>query len=148
MKVIDPKNTHKVKFVYYDLEGNIAVESTWALKEGEYYRIKNIPFFAPNIAFNDLIKAEHDGEEIFFEELIGPSGNSTIQIVLFDLEKFEQVTNDLMKLGCDWEGSNFKNYISVDVPHSINYAPIRKYLQNGSVKKWFDFKEACLSHKE
>ncbi len=148
MKIVDTKNNYKVKLVYNDFEGKLSTESVWAAKENDYYRIKNVPFFAPNIAYNDLISVEHDNDEMFFDELIEPSGNSTIQIVIFDLDKFNQITSDLTKLGCDWEGSHLKNYISVDVPFSIKYASIKEYLEKGCLEKWFDYKEACLSHKE
>ena len=72
-----------MKLVYHDLEGKLAIESIWAEKEGQYYRVKNIPFFAPNVAYNDLISVEADHDELFFDHLIKPSGHSTIQIIFF-----------------------------------------------------------------
>ena len=77
-------NNIKVNFYYYDLEGQLVIESVWANKEKNYYRIKNIPFFAPSIAYDDLISVEKDGNELFFDNIIKPSGNSTIQIVFFN----------------------------------------------------------------
>ena len=71
----------KIKFVYYDLEDNLAVESVWALREGNYFRIKNIPFFAPNISYDDLISVEEDEEELFFEDIIETSGVADISPV-------------------------------------------------------------------
>ncbi len=138
---------YKIKLVYHDLEGNLAVEGVWATKEGEYYRMKNVPFFAPNLAYNDLICVEDDEGELFFDSLIEPSGHTTIQIVFFNLEFFKQVTEDLTKFNCDWEGSHLKGYISVDVPKFVNYSEVRKYLKRKSKENILDFKEACLAHK-
>ncbi len=74
----------KVNFVYYDLDEELATESVWAEKENKYYRIKNIPSFAPNISYDDLISVEEDEDELFFDEIIKTSGNSTVQIIIYD----------------------------------------------------------------
>jgi hypothetical protein len=137
---------YRIKLVYYDLEGNLATEGIWAAKEGEYYRIKNAPFFAPNLAYNDLISVEDDEGELFFDSLIEPSGHTNLQIVFFKPEFVDQVTNDLTKFNCDWEGSHVKEYISVDVPHTVEYSKVRKYLNQKCEEEILDFKEACLAH--
>ncbi len=137
----------KVKFVYYDLEDNLAVESVWAIKEGDYYRIKNIPFFAPNIAYDDLISVEDDEGELFYDDTIEESGNSTVQIIIYDENNVKVVTEELEKLGCEWEGSHLKTYISVNIPKEIEYNPIKIYLQYGRENQIFDYQEACLAHQ-
>lgn len=131
--------------VYYDVEGNLATEGVWAAKEGEYYRVKNVPFFAPNLAYKDLISVEEDEGEFFFDSLIEPSGHSTIQIIFFKPEYFKQATKDLIKFNCDLEGSHLKEYISVDVPKAVDYSEVRKYLDCKSEEKILDLKEACLA---
>ncbi len=148
MKIPTTENSYKVKLVYYDLEGNLAIESVWASKEKEYYRIKNIPFFAPNISYDDLISVEDDENELFFDELIEQSGNSTVQIVFFDISTFDNVISKLVDLGCEWEGSHLKNYISVNVPCMVNYHPINSFLLRSRENKILDFKEACLVHQK
>ena len=60
----------KIKVVYHDQENNLAIESLWATKEGGSYRIKNIPFFSNNLSFNDLVKAELDGDLLYFDEIV------------------------------------------------------------------------------
>lgn len=138
---------YKIKLVYHDLEGNLATEGVWAAKEGEYYRVKNVPFFAPNLAYNDLISVEEDEGELFFDSLIEPSGHTTVQIVFFKPEYFEQVTDDLTKFNCDWEGSHLKECISVDIPKTVDYSEVRKYLNRKSEEEILDFREACLAHE-
>ncbi|QRE04063.1 DUF4265 domain-containing protein [Flavobacterium psychrophilum] len=136
----------KVNFDYYDLEENLAVESVWALKEKDYYRIKNIPFFAPNIAYDDLISVEEDEEELFFDDIIEASGNSTLQIVFFSEEDIKTVTNKLESFLCGWEGSHLKKYISVNVPKEVDYHVVKDYLNSMLDKNKLDYKEACLAH--
>jgi hypothetical protein len=146
MKKIDEKIDKKIKIVYSDLEGNIATESIWAQKEKEYYRIKNIPFFAPNISYNDLISVEKDNDELFFDELIETSGHTTLQMVIYNEDDIIEITNDLIQLNCDWEGSHIKTYISVDVPKETNYRKVKDYLDNKRSINKLDYKESCLAH--
>jgi Domain of unknown function (DUF4265) len=140
------KNETKIKLTYYDLEGNIAIESVWAEREGEFYRIKNSPFFAPNISYNDLVRVEIDEGELYFDELIKPSGHSTIHIIIYEMSNFNQIIMDIEKLNCSWEGSHLDNYISVDVPSEVDYSKLKNYLENKSKEGKIGFKEACLAH--
>jgi len=137
----------KIKFVYYDLEGELAIESVWASKNGEYYKIKNIPFFAPNIAYDDIISVEHDNGELFFDEIIKESGNSTVQIIIFNENDIEETTKKIESFECGWEGSHLKGYISVNVPCKILYTPFKIFLKDQSEKGVLDYKEACLAHE-
>ena len=136
----------KIKFVYYDLEDNLAVESVWALREGNYFRIKNIPFFAPNISYDDLISVEKDEEELFFEDIIETSGNSTLQIIIYNKNDIADITKTIEYLGCGWEGSHLEGYISVNVPKEVDYANVREYLDKMLGMEKLDYKEACLAH--
>lgn len=146
MEARNKEGDYKIKLVYYDLENNLSVENVWAAKEGDNYRVKNIPFFAPNLAYNDLISVEDDNGELFFDSLIEASGHSTIQIIFFDLQYFDKITNELVKLNCSWEGSHLKEYISVDVPKETDYSIVKRYLKEQREGKRIDFQEASLSH--
>lgn len=137
----------KIKLVYYNQVGNIDVESVWSKKEGEFYRIKNIPFFASNLSYNDLVKVDEEDGELFFDELVEPSGHSTLQIIFFDEKIISQVTAYFIEQGCSWEGSHKKNYISVDVPADIKYNNIKGHLDVLELEKKLSYKEACLAHK-
>ena len=137
----------KIKVVYYDQENNLAIETLWATKEGEYYRIKNIPFFASNLSYNDLIKVELDNNEMYFDELIESSGHSTLQIVFFNDELVSQSKSHLLELGCSWEGSHKKNYISVDIPSTVEYNSVKNYLDKLEMQNKLSYREACLAHK-
>lgn len=136
----------KIKICYYDVENNVAVESLWATKEGEFYRIKNIPFFAPNLSYDDLVKVELDDNELYFDELVQASGHSTLQIIFFDDDFISIVKSHLTELGCSWEGSHKEKYISVDIPSSVDYKPVKTFLEGLESQSKLSYKEACLAH--
>lgn len=136
----------KINFVYYDLDEELATESVWAEKENNYYRIKNIPFFAPNISYDDLISVEEDEEELFFEDIIETSGNSTLQIIIYNKNDIADITKMIEHFGCGWEGSHLEGYISVNVPKEVDYTNVSEYLDKMLGMEKLDYKEACLAH--
>jgi hypothetical protein len=139
----------KLFIAYLDLKDNPQVESVWAEKVGNNYRIVNIPFFAYNLAYGDIVAAntETDGN-LWFDELITASGHSTIQLIIMDDKvKVSDIGEQLVKLGCDWEGSHIPTYMSIDVPADLSYKPIREFLMQGRDAGKWDFKEACLAQK-
>src|ERR1700761_1953400 len=109
----------KILLTYKDDEGGYKTESVWATKEGSYYRINNIPFFATNVALDDLVSAEEDNGALYFESLIEPSGHSAVQMIIFDENEVMKIGRELEELGCTWEGSHIKTLISIDVPKEI-----------------------------
>lgn len=137
----------KILLTYKDYDGNYQIESVWATKEGEYYRINNIPFFSPNIALNDLIKAELDEGALYFDKLIEASGHSVVQIVFLDETSHSSTEKELENMGCTWEGSHVRNLISVDIPPIVNYAKVKEYLDEREAAGILSYREACLAHK-
>lgn len=137
----------KVKVVYYDMNDELSVESVWATKDGEFYYVKNIPFFAPNLAYNYLIKVELDDGEYFFEDIIQPSKHSTIQIVLFQTSETSRIVSFIEKIKCNWEGMYEQKILAVDIPPEIDYSEVKEFLNIEKDKLVLDFKEACLRGK-
>lgn len=136
----------KVILVYKDVEGRIAEESVWAEKiENGYYRIDNIPFYAPNLAFNDIIAIEEDEGVFYFDDLIKSSGHSTVQIILFKENESNEVLSKLENLGCKWEGMKNQSYYSIDIPPNINYSSVKLFLDEQFEKGILDYKESCLA---
>lgn len=135
----------KILLTYKDDEDNFHIESVWTTKEGNYYRIKNIPFFAPNIALDDLVSVNEEDGVLYFEELIEPSGHSTIQMVLFESENVNIIGKQLEEGGCTWEGSHVPTIISIDIPKEVDYVPIKAVLEQYNDSLW-SYKEACLAH--
>lgn len=137
----------KVLLTFKNDEGKFQIESVWATKEGEYFRIDNIPIFAPNLAWLDLVSVEEDNGALYFDELIEASGHSTLQMAIFNESEVAKVAADLVELGCSWEGSHIKTLISVDVPPDAPYRDkIKPYLDKGELEHRLTYKEACLAH--
>ena len=128
----------------YEDEGEIILESVWTTPIGEYFRIDNIPFYAESIAFGDLVSAKEENGELIFDSLIEASGHSVIQIIFYDKKDVDRVTQDLINLGCEWEGSHIATYIAVDVPPSVPYKTIQAYLDQKTSEEVLGYKEACL----
>ncbi|ATN04016.1 hypothetical protein CRN76_00480 [Chryseobacterium indologenes] len=136
----------KVILTYYNVENKLAEESVWIEKlDDEKYQVKNAPFFAPNIAYNDIITVEKDDDCLYFDEMTEPSEHSTVQIVFFNNEKIKEVIKTIEELGCSWEGINEQQILAVDIPPSVNYASVQKFLERMLSENVFDYKEACLS---
>lgn len=137
---------NKVTITYYDANQEIAEEKLWIEKKNDLeYQIKNIPFFVHNLAYNDIISVENEDGELYFEDLIQSSEHSTIQIVFFNTESIKDVTSDIEKMGCPWEGIDNQRIIAVDVPLNVDYKKIREYLDKKFDDKILDYKEACIS---
>lgn len=139
----------KVIVVYKDLEDKISEESLWTEQiDNGYYRVDNIPFYAPNLAFNDMIAIEEDEGVFYFSELVKRSGHSTVQIIFFKENEIEYVLSNLEKLGCAWEGMKNQAYYSLDIPPTINYVNIKQFLDEQSDNDILDYIESCLSVKQ
>ncbi|HTG57483.1 MAG TPA: DUF4265 domain-containing protein [Niabella sp.] len=141
----------KIVLTFYDSEGDITEEKVWAEKmEENIYQLKNIPFFAPNVAFNDVVSVENENGILHFDAVVTTSEHSTIQIVFFNTDKIDNVIKQIEEFECAWEGMNDQRLIAVDVPPQINYTVVKRYLNLQLSNKVLDYKEACLSdtHKK
>lgn len=146
MKTINTSINSKIKVIYFDSESNITTESIWAQKEKEFYRIKSIPFRAPNLSYHDLIMVEDNKGELFFDGLVEISGHTTLHLVFNREEDVKEVTKALKQLRCDWEISSIRSHISVDIPKDVDYREVKKYLDHKQSLKQLNYKEACLAH--
>jgi hypothetical protein len=137
----------KIKIVYRDSNEEIAVETLWASPINEYFQIKNIPFFAPNIAYNDIVDVEMEGDEYYFEELISPSRHSTIQIIVLKTQEINRILREIELMGCAWEGIHGQKLITVDVPPAVPFETVTSFLSSEFENGVLDYKEACLGFK-
>lgn len=138
----------KVILTYYNVEGNLAEETLWIEPVNEAaYQVKNIPFFAPNIAYNDIIAVEEDNGHLYFDDIVETSEHSTVQIVFLKKETIIEVIKDIETLKCSWEGMHEQKLLAIDISPEIRYKEIRDYLEKQFENKIFDYKEACLSEK-
>jgi hypothetical protein len=136
---------NKVKLVFKNSQQEIQEENVWVKKKGNHFVIDNIPFFAPNIALNDVISVEKDNDILYLEEIVEFSGHSTIQIIIINEKTIDSLLKQLESFGCKWEGMNNQRLIAVDIEPETIYLPIKEYLENELLNMNLDYKESCLS---
>lgn len=138
----------KIIFEYIDANEEYALESAWAEKESDGYKLDNILFYAPEYSLGDIVSVEHRGGHLYVTGLIKESGHSTVR-VLFNTKDDVQTTRDkLKKMGCDSEISNIPILISVDIPPNVDYYNmVKPFLDKGKNDDLFGYEESCLAHK-
>ena len=74
-------------------------EWLWALPSGdEHYTIANIPFFAYDVNYGDLVRGETDGDgRLMLAEVVEPSGHKTFRLI-FDQGIAPEVEADAVKV--------------------------------------------------
>src|SRR5689334_19185857 len=90
-------NKVEISLVYKD-EDDFKIEKVFAERIGNYYQLKAVPAFAQNLAYNDIISAEKDGDDLFFDSLIQQSGHSVVQVVILTPENSANILARLISL--------------------------------------------------
>lgn len=143
---------HLVK-IFFDLESawhGHATESLWAEKVGNNrYRLKNSPFYAQDVSFEDIVVAEpnRDGQ-LVFRDISIRGGHSTYRIMLQVSIKdpmFQARWLPLEKLGCSFEGVEGK-LLAIDVPATAEIQEVYSLLQAGQDASVWDFEEGHCGH--
>lgn len=139
-------NQVKIRFSFTNSDGVAETETMWTLKQADGYQIDNIPFYATELAFGDLIRAEPDDSELlWYAGLNSPSGHSTIRLWFSDEKHVQSVRANLKQLGCGSEISDLPRLVAVDVPPSVDYGTVVKtFLDEGERDGVFEYEEACL----
>lgn len=126
-----------------------ATETMWAEPLGEdRFRLKNVPFYAYGISYDDVIVARKSGQETLSERVIERSGHSTYRIFVTDeetLQKFPVYWASLEKLACTQERAT-ERLFSVDVPPDANIYEVYAALERGEAASVWDFEEGHMGH--
>jgi len=145
------KTNVKILFNFYsDLLEKQMVETVWAEvidEEKGYYKINNIPFYVPDVASDDIVKAEFDKDEDFlvFKEAIEYSGNSIIRVIKFDKTlEINALRDKFNDLDCPSEKMG-KEYFVMEVPEKVDYKIIKNELQKMEESGIISYEEAVLS---
>lgn len=108
----------KVLFEYDDgTPERCEVESLWAIPREDGYQLDNIPFYARGVANGDVVAVRRgpDGE-LWYDELVKPSGHSTLRLWFAREEDVQKTREELRALGCASELSDLPRLVAVDVP--------------------------------
>jgi hypothetical protein len=123
-----------------------SVESLWALPKGEgLFQIDNIPFFATGVAWGDIISASQEEGAFRFQEIVQPSGHSTLRVAISEAADVPAVRALFAQKGCSVEQSHLPRLVAVDVPPSVPLESLRVVLEAGRAQGRWDYEEACLA---
>ena len=107
------------------------VETVWAEPlGGNRYRLDNTPWFAYGVSWKDVVEAEPkiDGDNMpDFIRVLEKSGHRTIRVILEDEERKKEVLDEIVRLGCTYEGAN-SIYFGVDIPPKANFEALTAFL--------------------
>ncbi|MDB5276258.1 MAG: hypothetical protein JWR61_1213 [Ferruginibacter sp.] len=143
------ENNQKVLFVQNIGNDEYEIESLWCIKDGDNYIVDNIPFIAKRVSLGDTIKAEFDTAEnaYYFDDFVAVSGNTTLRIYFKNEQIIEDVRHQLNNFGCSAEIFLARKILSVNVPGTVDYAPVKQYLDEGEQKEKWQYEESCLAHE-
>ena len=141
----------KILFRFYsDILDKETSETMWAevvdLNKG-YYKIDNIPFYAPLIASGDIVFAEHDEDELMltYRKTIEYSGNSTIHVIIMDdNHEINAIRKIFEDLNCPSERYSNK-YFALEIPFDVNYLPMKSKLDEMEKTEIISYAETSLS---
>lgn len=113
----------------------VSTESLWFDKEGDYFRLKNIPFFVDDISFDDLVSVKQCGDNTFeIVDIIFRSKNSTIWLCINDFEESNAIIDEMKNLGCTIEGGVLYGYYAMNVPADCDFDSVISLIEMGQEK--------------
>lgn len=113
--------------------------------------IDNTPFYAREIALNDVVSATTDIDGVLtFSSLVRPSGHSTVRLWFGkdNLHALVSIRQKLRELGCTSEQSDLPRLVAIDIPPVVPYKRARQFFVDGEKAGLFDYEEACLGSDE
>jgi hypothetical protein len=124
----------------------VAVESLWAAPDSKSsgYVIDNVPFFVRDVTIGDTVRVREEDGNHWFDGLVSRSQNSLIRVVFFDRTTVDEISEQLVALGCSTEFLREHNIMAVSVPFSTNLADVQAFLQAEVSAGRVDFEEPIL----
>ncbi|WP_151802457.1 DUF4265 domain-containing protein [Acinetobacter guillouiae] len=142
-------DVEKIIVPYYNVDNILSKEIVFGRKIGlDKYVIENIPLYAPNLALGDILLVEKlDDEQLYFENLLETSENSTIRIVFFNYDPIivQKILKEIEGYSINWVGFVGGSYYSLNINKDLDYKKIKLFLEGNS--KIMDYQESCLSEK-
>ena len=117
-----------------------AAEEVEATEVGDHrFRLETVPSFAFGLGSGDVVRAVHYGAELWIEELVEPSGHSTVRVIALGSNSIDAPEKALQDLGCSTFKSRIDGMIAVDVPPSVDFDAVCSYLVTGQEASRWDF---------
>ena len=120
-------------------------ECVWATVLGDdRYLIDNIPFFAMDIALNDVVEAKStDGGELEFVRKVRSGGHSTLR-VLAEPDLQSELRGQILALGCGIEADGSGVQFAVDVPPESDLEAVLALCEGWLAAEIAGYETACL----
>jgi len=135
--------------VHIDLPNHWATggESMWAVElGGDIYEIRNVPFYAYDLNYGDVVRATPDTSDLIPEvrEVLRRSGHNTLRL-FFKKSVAESHSLELLAtlrpLGVSYEGLN-SFYFALDLGPETNIAKVRDILDTWEQQGLIEY-ETC-----
>lgn len=119
-------------------------EKLWTIEvKNGHYKVDNIPFYAKDLSCDDIIEAKLEGEDYIFVRVVSRSENSTIRVIIYDLDDDPHIRKSLCALGCAVEGVGTPGLIAVNVPKNA-LPSVQRFLDEGHENERLDYEEGAL----
>ncbi|MFK8052804.1 MAG: DUF4265 domain-containing protein [Woeseiaceae bacterium] len=126
----------------YEDSDEVDVEFMWADAVGDnHYQLKNFPFYAYGISFDDVVEAHPKDDEDpypYLTKVIKKSGHRTLRIILDESakesERSQQLLQAIASMGCGYEGMNGKTYFVVNVQPHCDFDAVRDFLNDEDIR--------------
>jgi hypothetical protein len=123
-------------------------ESLWATELGKNkYAVDNIPFFVRGISLGDKVSTSSHGNELHFEHVDEFSNHSVLRVIVFESSDESELIDQLVQFGCEYEGSHIEGLIAFDLPPTVDYYMVVRYLQRGEDDGKWEYEEASIRHE-
>ena len=124
--------TEKLVKIHIDLPGrkDIGGESLWAKPlAGGKYEIRNSPWYAYDIHWGDIVRAESPGarSKPEFKKVVKRSGHKTLRVIFDKKAGMAAILKKLNGLGATYEHAHGRFY-AVDIEPSVDYKAVCNFL--------------------
>ncbi|MES1221742.1 MAG: DUF4265 domain-containing protein [Bacteroidota bacterium] len=143
----------KILFRFYsEILEQETVETMWAESINEelgHYKIDSIPFYVPSVATDDIVYALYDDDEemLKFIEIVSPSGNSNVWVVIVDDETdITEIQEFFAEMDCPSEAISDR-FFSMEIKAATNYLKVKDKLNELTNEGIIGYSESCLSEQ-
>ena len=125
------------------------VETLWAEKTADGYRLLNSPWYAKGLSYLDVVEASPDSDGLLqLSRKVGTSGHSTYRLLIEGDTDWEEHWDELQSLGCTFEEShqNYFRLLAVDVPPECDIHAAYALMEAGERAGAWQFEEGDVNH--
>ena len=125
-----------------DESDEVEVEFLWADQVGENrYQLKNFPFFAYGVSYDDIVEAElkyEDDPYPYLTRVVEKSGHRTIRIILDKSAKKSKrskgILSHIAAMDCGYQGTDGETYFVINIQPHCDYDAVRDYLNEEDIR--------------